>query len=58
MNEYSAFLLVICRQKRPTYAPVTFETNGAAARKVAKSDKKIYAPPSGKFSEKAGSYEG
>lgn len=51
-------LLVVYRQKRPTFAPVTFETNGAAARKVAKNDKKIYAPPSGKFSEKAGSYEG
>jgi len=51
-------LFMVYRQKRSTFAPVTFETNGAAARKFAKSDKKIYAPPSGKFSEKAGLYEG
>jgi len=53
-----AVLSVVCRSKRPLFAPVTFDSDGAAAKKVAKSDQKIYAPPSGKFSEKAGSYEG
>jgi len=51
-------LFVLHSNKRPTFAPVTFDSNGAAAKKVAKDDQKIYAPPSGKFSEKAGSYEG
>jgi len=38
---------------------VTFDSNGAsAAKKVAKNDQKIYAPPGGKFSERAGTYEG
>jgi len=46
------------RMKRSTFAPVTFESNGATAKKVAKNDQKIYAPPSGKFSERAGTYEG
>ena len=46
------------RQKRPTFAPVTFESNGATAKKVAKNDQKIYSPPGGKFSERAGTYQG
>jgi len=49
---------VLFRQKRPTFAPVTFASNGAAVKKVAKNDQKIYSPPSGKFSERAGTYEG
>jgi len=50
--------MVICSQKRPTFAPVTFDTNGATSKKVAKNDQRIYSPPSGKFSEKAGTYQG
>lgn len=37
---------------------MTFDSDSAAAKKVAKGDQKIYAPPSGKFSEKAGTYQG
>jgi len=51
-------LSVLHSNKRPTFAPVTFDSDGSAAKKVAKDDQKIYAPPGGKFSEKAGSYEG
>jgi len=49
---------MVNRQKRSTFAPVTFESDGAAVKKVAKNDQKIYSPPSGKFSEKAGTYQG
>ena len=51
-------ILLLCRQKRPTIAPVSFDSNGAAAKRVAKNDQRIYSPPSGKFSEKAGTYQG
>ena len=42
-------------QKRIT--PVTYETNGASqAKKANREARQLYAPPSGKFSEKAGTY--
>ncbi|XP_014676482.1 PREDICTED: apoptosis inhibitor 5-like [Priapulus caudatus] len=41
--------------------PITFDSGDTPAKKstttVAKEDRKIYAPPSGKFSDKAGSYQ-
>lgn len=45
-------------QKRSTFAPVTFESSESSSKKIAKNDQKIYSPPSGKFSEKAGTFEG
>jgi len=57
ISQLSGF--VTYSQKRPTFAPVTFESNGASgAKKVAKNDQRIYSPPGGKFSERAGTYEG
>ena len=53
-----AVLPVVCRQKRSTFAPVTFESSESSSKKIAKNDQKIYSPPSGKFSEKAGTFEG
>ncbi|KAK3102563.1 hypothetical protein FSP39_012213 [Pinctada imbricata] len=43
-------------QKR--FTPVSFETNGASGGKKAhKQERSLYAPPSGKFSEKAGTFQ-
>lgn len=47
-------MYLIFRQKR---TPITFETNGAGGKKPHKQDRSIYHPPSGKFSEKAGTFE-
>lgn len=44
----------VAGQKR---TPITFETNGAGGKKPHKQDRSIYHPPSGKFSEKAGTFE-
>ncbi|KAK7098622.1 apoptosis inhibitor 5-like [Littorina saxatilis] len=42
-------------EKRIT--PITYSSNGAsAAKKAHKDDRQLYAPPSGKFSEKAGTF--
>lgn len=41
-------------QKR---TPITFETNGAGGKKAHKEDRSLYHPPSGKFSEKAGTFQ-
>jgi hypothetical protein len=39
--------------------PVKFgDSDNTAVKRVAKGDQKIYAPPSGKFSEKAGNFQG
>jgi hypothetical protein len=43
--------------KRSAITPVTFDSD-AGAKKPNKNDQKIYAPPSGKFSDKAGNYAG
>jgi len=45
--------------KRSNYTPVTFgggANDEPAAKKVSKDDRKMYAPPSGKFSVKAGQF--
>jgi len=45
--------------KRSNFTPVTFgggANDGPAVKKSAKDDRKMYAPPSGKFSEKAGQF--
>lgn len=41
--------------KRPSFTPVKFDS-GEPQKKIAKTEQKIYAPPGGKFSEKAGNY--
>lgn len=41
--------------KRPSFTPVTFSSD-EPAKKLAKTEQKRYAPPGGKFSEKAGVY--
>jgi len=43
-------------QKRSAITPVTFDKDGA--KKPAHNDVKVYAPPGGKFSERAGTYQG
>jgi len=53
-NELSPFL---CRVKRPSFTPVKFDA-GEPAKKITKTEQKIYAPPGGKFSERAGNYPG
>ncbi|XP_061175441.1 apoptosis inhibitor 5-like [Saccostrea echinata] len=40
-------------QKR---TPITFESNGAGGKKHHKEERSLYHPPSGKFSEKAGTF--
>lgn len=52
--------------KRPGITPITFESDGSAPKKSTKvsadrgpkKDRSIYTPPSGKFSEKAGTFQG
>lgn len=41
--------------KRPSFTPVKFDS-GEPPKKLTKTEQKIYAPPGGKFSEKAGNY--
>ena len=35
---------------------MTFESNGAGGKKANRQDRSLYAPPSGKFSDKAGMF--
>jgi hypothetical protein len=43
-------------QKRSAITPVKFDSE--TVKKAAKNDQKMYTPPGGKFSEKAGTYQG
>jgi len=56
-SKHIALVKFICSQKRPAITPVTFDSDGA--KKIPpKTDQKMYMPPGGKFSEKAGTYQG
>ena len=46
-------------QKRPGYTPITFDGDSPAAKKVNKQEaRKLYAPPTGRWSDNAGTYQG
>ena len=47
---------MLFRLKRPGYKAITYESGAAPAKKAFKGPREIYAPPSGKFSERAGAY--
>lgn len=42
--------------KRPGFTPVTFGGDEPTSKKAAKDDKKVYAPPGGKFSAKVAQF--
>lgn len=46
------------RQKRSSITPITYEGGAPAQKKTSKGDLRMYSPPGGKFSEKAGTYTG
>eukprot|EP00923_Selenidium_pygospionis_P005627 GHVN01009533.1.p1 GENE.GHVN01009533.1~~GHVN01009533.1.p1 ORF type:complete len:216 (-),score=23.34 GHVN01009533.1:11-610(-) len=46
----------VAGQKRPSIEPITFEGGSKKVRTQSQGDRAMYAPPSGKFSDKAGSY--